>query len=213
MRSLMGQGLIGLALLGAALAAASPAQAQKKGQGAVDIDPQNRGLVAGTGIEMRDIIGMSDRIVRDLLQRQDIVGTPVPPRVILEGSRIRNQSSQRIDTDLFSDQLRAQMIRAAAGKMRFLSRENIQDVMEERELKRQGQTDVGTRGMTKAVAGTDYRLIGRITSQDSRNNTTGMTQRAIQVIFELIDMETTETVYISEPFVVVRASRDDVVYR
>ena len=40
-----------------------------------------------------------------------------------------------------------------------------------------------------------------------------MTQRAIQVIFELIDMETTETVYISEPFVVVRASRDDVVYR
>jgi hypothetical protein len=213
MRSLMGQGLIGLALLGAALAAASPAQAQKKGQGAVDIDPQSRGLVAGTGIEMRDIIGMSDRIVRDLLQRQDIVGTPVPPRVILEGSRIRNQSSQRIDTDLFSDQLRAQMIRAAAGKMRFLSRENIQDVMEERELKRQGQTDVGTRGMTKAVAGTDYRLIGRITSQDSRNNTTGMTQRAIQVIFELIDMETTETVYISEPFVVVRASRDDVVYR
>lgn len=206
--------LIGLVLLGAVAAtAAVPATAQKKGQGAVDIDPQNRGLVSGTGIEMRDIIGMSDRIVRDLLQRQDIVGTPVPPRVILEGSRIRNQSSQRIDTDLFSDQLRAQMIRAAAGKMRFLSRENIQDVMEERELKRQGQTDVGTRGMTKAVAGTDYRLVGRITSQDSRNNTTGMTQRAIQVIFELIDMETTETVYISEPFVVVRASRDDVVYR
>lgn len=206
--------LIGLLVMGAVLATtAAPAAAQKKGQGAVDIDPQNRGLVSGTGIEMRDIIGMSDRIVRDLLQRQDIVGTPVPPRVILEGSRIRNQSSQRIDTDLFSDQLRAQLIRAAAGKMRFLSRENIQDVMEERELKRQGQTDVGTRGMTKAVAGTDYRLVGRITSQDSRNNTTGTTQRAIQVIFELIDMETTETVYISEPFVVVRASRDDVVYR
>ncbi len=205
--------LIGLAMVGVVAIAAVPAGAQKKGQGAVDIDPQNRGLVSGTGIEMRDIIGMSDRIVRDLLQRPDIVGTPVPPRVILEGSRIRNQSSQRIDTDLFSDQLRAQLIRAAAGKMRFLSRENIQDVMEERELKRQGQTDVGTRGMTKAVAGTDYRLVGRITSQDSRNNTTGMTQRAIQVIFELIDMETTETVYISEPFVVVRASRDDVVYR
>lgn len=213
MRSLMGLMMRG-AVLGALVAsAATPVAAQKKGQGAVDIDPQNRGLVAGTGIEMRDIIGMSDRIVRDLLQRQDIVGTPVPPRVILEGSRIRNQSSQRIDTDLFSDQLRAQLIRAAAGKLRFLSRENIQDVMEERELKRQGQTDVGTRGMTKAVAGTDYRLVGRITSQDSRNNTTGMTQRAIQVIFELIDMETTETVYISEPFVVVRASRDDVVYR
>ncbi len=205
---------IGLIMLAAVMgAAANPAMAQRRGQGAVDVDPQNRGPVSGTGIEMRDITGMSDRIVRDLLQRTDIVGTPVPPRVILEGSRIRNQSSQRIDTDLFSDQLRAQLIRAAAGKLRFLSRENIQDVMEERELKRQGQTDVGTRGLTKAVAGTDYRLVGRITSQDSRNNTTGMTQRAIQVIFELIDMETTETVYISEPFVVVRASRDDVIYR
>lgn len=205
--------LLGLCAVAVLLSTGANAQNPKKGQGAVDIDPQNRGLVSGTGIEMRDIIGMSDRIVRDLLQRPDIVGTPVPPRVILEGSRIRNQSSQRIDTDLFSDQLRAQLIRAAAGRMRFLSRENIQDVMEERELKRQGQTDVGTRGMTRAVSGADYRLIGRITSQDSRNNTTGMTQRAMQVVFELIDLETTETVYISEPFVVVRAQRDDVVYR
>ncbi len=204
---------LALILLAAATALAPADAAPRRGQAAVDVDPQNRGPVSGTGIEMRDIIGMSDRIVRDLLQRADIVGTAVPPRIILEGSRIRNQSSQRIDTDLFSDQLRAQLIRAAAGKLRFLSRETISDVAAERELKREGQTDVGTRGMTRAVAGSDYRLIGRITSQDARNNSTGMTQRSTQVVFELVDMETTETVYISEPFVVVRAQRDDIVYR
>lgn len=192
---------------------AESAYAQKRGARSVDIDPQSRGLVSGTGIEMRDIISMSDQIVRDLMQRSDIVGTTVPPRIILEGSRIRNQSSQRMDTDLFSDQLRAQLIRAAAGRLRFLSRENIEDVMNERELKDRGQTDVGTRGMTRAVAGADYRLVGRITSQDARNNSNGTTQRAMQVVFEMIDLETSETVYISEPFVIVRAQRDDVIYR
>lgn len=35
----------------------------------------------------------------------------------------------------------------------------------------------------------------------------------MQVIFELIDLETSETVYISEPYVIVRAQRDDVIYR
>ncbi len=187
--------------------------APKRGQPAVELDPNSVGTVSGTGIEMRDIIGMADRIVRDLLQRPDIANAPKPPRIILEGSRIANKSSQRLDTDMLSDQLRSQLLRAAAGRMRFLSRENIQDVMAERELKREGQTDVGTSGMTRAPAGADYRLVGRITSQDARNNTTGAQQRAMQVVFELIDLETSETVYISEPYVIVRAQRDDVIYR
>ncbi|MBU6166272.1 MAG: penicillin-binding protein activator LpoB [Alphaproteobacteria bacterium] len=200
-------------LLLLAATAATPALAQRRGQGAVDVNPMAPGPVSGTGIEMRDIIAMSDTIVRDLMQRADITGTAVPPRIILEGARIRNQSSQRLDTDLFSDQLRSNLMRAAAGKLRFLSRESIQDVLDERDRKRQGQADVGTRGLTKAVAGGDYRLIGRITSQDARNNDNGMTQRATQVVFELVDMENAETVYISQPFVVVRAQRDDIVYR
>ena len=196
------------------LAATQPAiSAPKSGQPAVELDPNSVGQVSGTGIEMRDIIGMADRVVRDLLQRPDIANAPKPPRIILEGSRIANKSSQRLDMDMLSDQLRSQLLRAAAGRMRFLSRENIQDVMDERELKRQGQTDVGTSGMTRAPAGADYRLVGRITSQDARNNTTGAQQRAMQVIFELIDLETSETVYISEPYVIVRAQRDDVIYR
>jgi hypothetical protein len=209
MQKFFGSAVVAVAVLLSAPALGAP----KRGQPAVDLDPNSRGLVSGTGLEMRDIIGMSDRIVRDLFQRPDIVGTPTPPRIILEGSRIQNKSSQRIDTDLLSDQLRSQLIRAAAGRMRFLSRENLGIVAEERELKREGQTDVGTRGLTRAVAGADYRLVGRITSQDARNNSTGMQQRGMQVIFELIDLETTETVYISEPYVILRAQSDDVVYR
>lgn len=196
------------------VAVATPAVAGKKdGHAAVDLDPSSRGAVSGTGIEMRDITGMSDRLVRDLLARTDIIGTGKPPRIIVDSSRLINKSSQRLDTDMISDQLRAQLMRAAQGRLRFLSREAMEDVQAERELKRKGQVDVATRGMTHAVAGSDFKLTGRITSLDSRNNTTGMMQRSMQVIFELIDLESSESVYISEPFVIQRAQADDVVYR
>lgn len=205
---------IDLVVLSVLLVSAGPALAGKKdGHAAVDLDPSGRGAVTGTGIEMRDIIGMSDRLVRDLLARTDIIGTGKPPRIIVDSSRLINKSSQRLDTDMISDQLRAQLMRAAAGRLRFLSREAMEDVMAERELKRHGQVDVATRGLTHAVAGSDFKLTGRITSQDSRNNNTGMQQRSMQVIFELIDLETSESVYISDPFVILRAQSDDVVYR
>ncbi len=205
--------IICLAGLAISLVAAPSFAGKKDGHAAVDIDPSSRGAVSGTGLEMRDIIGMSDRLVRDLLARTDIIGTGKPPRVIVDSSRLINKSSQRLDTDMISDQLRAQMMRAAQGRMRFLSREAMEDVANERELKRKGQVDVATRGMTHAVAGSDFKLTGRITSLDSRNNNTGMTQRSMQVIFELIDLESSESVYISEPFVIQRAQSDDVVYR
>jgi len=206
--------LHGLAGALALVLAISPVTAKKNsGHEAVDLDPAGRGIVTGTGLESRDIVGMADRLVRDLLQRPDFVQAAKPPRIIVDSSRLVNKSSQRLDTDMISDQLRAQLMRAAAGRIRFLSRENLQDVMDERELKRSGQVDVATKGMARAVSGSDYKLTGRITSLDSRNNNTGMTQRAMQVVFELIDLETSESVYISEPYMILRAQGDDVVYR
>lgn len=206
--------LLGCVGAAAMVLTATPGLAKKKdGHAAVDLDPSGRGLVTGTGFESRDLIGMADRLVRDLLQRPDIVGTATPPRIIVDSSRLINKSSQRLDTDMISDQLRAQLMRAAQGRMRFLSREAMEDVMAERELKRAGTVDVATRGLAKAVAGSDFKLTGRITSLDARNNNTGMMQRSMQVIFELIDLETSESVYISEPYVTLRAQGDDVVYR
>ena len=206
-----------LAICGLALAtsvAFAPAFAGKRdAQAAIDLDPSGRGAVTGTGFETRDFIAMADIVVRDLLQRPDFVQAAKPPRVIVDSSRLINKSSQRLDTDMISDRLRAQLMRAAAGRIRFVSRENIQDVMDERELKRSGTTDVATKGLARATAGVDYKLVGRITSTDERNNETGMQQRGMQVVFELIDLETSESVYISEPYATLRAVRPDVVYR
>lgn len=201
-----------MAILGGTLIAGGAAAAPKA-MPPQQIDPSSAMANMGTGFGVNDFSAMADQVVRDLFQRPDIMNSPKPPRIILDGSRILNKSSQRLDTDMIADRLRAQLIRSAQGRLRFLSRENLDIVAEERELKREGQTDVGTKGLTRAVMGADYRLVGRITSQDARSSTTGVQQRSMQIVFELIDLESTETIYISEPYVTVRAQRDFDVYR
>lgn len=191
------------------------AEAKKNNNGmqATELDPTSRGIITGIGIESRDIDAMADMVVRDLMTRPDLVGTGTPPRIVVDSEKFINQSSQRIDRDMITDSLRSSLSRAAAGRMRFLSRESMDIVLRERELKRSGQVDVGTRGMTRAVAGSDYKLIGRMTSLDQRNLQTGRDQRRTQILFEIVDLESGELVWTSQPYVILRAAGDDVVYR
>lgn len=199
----------------AGLAMGSPAHAgpNRKGTQAMELDPNGRGAISGIGIESRDIDSISDRIVRDLIARPDIVGPGKPPRVVVDSSRFRNDSMQRIDANMITDALRASLNRAAQGKVRFISRESMAIIMQERELKRSGTADAGTRGMTEGIAGLDYQMIGKMTSLDNRDSKTGLMQRRTQIIFELVDMETAEIPWTSEPYVILRAAGDDVIYR
>lgn len=179
----------------------------------MELDPTGRGSISGVGIESRDIDMMSDRVVRELMSRPDLVKPGVPPRVVVDSEKFINNSSQRIDRDMITGSLRAQLNRYAAGRIRFISRESMDIVMRERELKRTGVVDVATRGMTRAAAGVDYQLIGRMTSLDSRDGRSGLVQRRTQVLFELVDLETGEIPWTSEPYTILRAAGDDVVYR
>lgn len=186
----------------------------RKGTQAMELDPGSRGAVSGIGIESRDIDAMADLVVRDVLTRPDILGTGAPPRIVVDSEKFFNNSAQRIDRDMITSALRASLSRAAAGRLRFVSRESMDIVMRERELKRSGTADVGTRGLTRAVSGLDYQLIGRMTSLDSRDmGKSGLTQRRTQVIFELVDMETGDLPWTSEPYVILRAAGIGVQYR
>lgn len=201
----------------ACLAASGPVLAKSKNEGtqAMELDPNGRGAISGIGIESRDIDSISDRIVRDLIARPDIVTAGRPPRVVVDSEKFRNDSTQRIDRNMITDALRASLNRAAAGRIRFISRESMDIIQRERELKRQGQADVGTRfiGVNQGFAGVDFQMIGKMTSLDNRDSKTGIMQRRTQIIFELVDLETGEIPWTSEPYVILRAAGDDVVYR
>lgn len=206
-----------LAMTGLMVLATSPAEAQSsrktdKGMAAKDIDPSGRGVISGVGIEGRDIIAMTDRMMRDMLSSPQLAGRATAPRVIIDDQYFRNDSSQRINKAMITDRLRVGLNRAAQGRMLFVGREFADMVAQERALKRDGVTDAGTTGLTHAQAGADFRLTGRISSLDTAQTKTGVVQRYNQIIFEMIDLENGITVW-SNVYEFERAAADDLVYR
>jgi hypothetical protein len=176
------------------------------------VDTSVQGPVAGVGIESQDIEAMSDKMARDLLATPQIAGRSVPPRIILDDSDFQNVGSQAFDKGMITDSLRVRLNRAAQGRMVFLDRAHMGSVQAERDLKRSGVTDVGTTGLTRAVAGSDFKLTGKIRTENVGNNSTGMRQRRTQVTFEMTDTESDVLVW-SNDYTFQKASADDITYQ
>lgn len=201
--------LVGLALTSGC---AASRLAHADGYAAVELDPKVKGPVSGVGIEGQDVVAMTDEMVRDMLATPVLAGRSRPPRVIVDGEYFSNDSSQALNKNAITDRLRVALNRSSQGRMTFVGRTYARMVQEERDLKRAGVTDVGTVGLTKAQAGGDFRLGGRISSLDSRSNRSGLVQRYNQIVFEMVDLETSEIVW-SGMYEFARAAADDVVYR
>ena len=182
------------------------------GVAATTLDPGTRGPVSGVGIESHDIVAMTDQMMRDMLGSGRLAGQVPPPRVIVDSSHFVNDSAQPINKNLITDRLRVSLNRSAQGRMNFVGRQYARMVDEERALKRQGVTDVGTIGLTKAQMGADYRLGGRMASTEGRSPRSGLVQRYNQITFEMVDLESGEIVW-SGIYEFARSAADDVVYR
>ena len=137
---------------------------------------------------------------------------PRAPRIIMDTEYFKNESTQRINKNLIVDRLRINLQRASNGRLAFLSRESAAMVQAERDLKRDGVTDTGTTGLTKAQAGGDFRLAGRISTLDSRSASNGAVERYTQLTFELIDLETGLIAW-SNQYEMKKGGHDDAIYR
>lgn len=176
------------------------------------VDVGDPGMVSGVGIESQDIVGMTDKMMRDMLSNPTVAGATTPPRVIVDSEHFANESSQRINKNLIVDRLRVELARAANGRMMFVAREHAGMVAQERDLKRAGYVDVATTGLARAQAGADYRLTGRITSLDGLDRSSGTAQRYNLITFEMIDLETGLIVW-TNSYEFKKAAQDDVIYR
>lgn len=193
----------GLILAGCSAPASKPVTYQ---------DVNATGLVAGVGVESQDITSVTDVMVRDILATPEIVKRDKAARVIIDEAYFQNESSQRINKNLLVDRLRVNLQRASKGKLLFVSRESAAMVEQERDMKRQGKTDAGTVGLSNALAGADYRLAGRINSLDARSAANGSVERYTQITFELIDLESSLSVW-SNFYEFKKAGQDDAIYR
>lgn len=205
----------GILALGTALTACTPQSVinNTAGKPSTYVDVQDTTpAVAGVGIESQDVVAATDQMVRDMLTNPVLAGQQTPPRVIVDSQYFVNESTSRINTNTITDRLRVNLNRAANGRMVFVARQNIAMIEAERDLKREGKVDGGTIRKTKATAGADYRLTGRITSEDATSTRTGAHSRSSQITFEMVDLELGTIVW-SGLYEFKKVAQDDVLYR
>jgi len=183
-----------------------------RGQPTLMEDPQTTGAVAGVGVESQDIISITDKMMRDILATSAITQHPEPPRVVIDSSYFRNESSSVINKNLFTDRLRIELNRAAAGKMVFLARHQSGMTENEYKLEQEEVVTEGTQGETKQALGYDYRLGGRIASLDMVDPKKGTMSRYHQITFELIERGSGVIVW-SNIYELKKSAQDDIIYR
>lgn len=201
--------LIGVSVI--AISGCMPSVPRPDGKPAEYSDPRMSGEIDGIGMESQDIIGMTDKMMRDMLANPRLSSSERPLKVIIDAEYFYNESSTRVDKNMITDRLRVNLNRAAKGRMVFVGRHYSDMVEKERQLKRQGVVS-GGRSYSEQTYGADYRLGGRITTVDSVKVTTGMASRFTQIIFEMVDLETAEVVW-SGMYDFKKTGQDDVIYR
>ena len=123
------------------------------------VDPDAYGAVEGTGIEARDARAVASEMSRELVDSQVIGSFQGVPRIAV--LPVENRSSQIFDAEILTSLITDTLINNAAGKMAFLNRDDIDEIMREREMKRNGMLDSSG---ASALAGADFFLTGEVRS-------------------------------------------------
>lgn len=203
--------LVGLPLLHACASAPSAKPPPLPAAAVVYTDVRSPGSVMGVGTDSNDIVAVTDLMVRDILSSPFMAGLAQPPVILIDSERFSLEGTQRLNKALVIDRLRINLQRASVGRLQFVSRAAAADVAQERELKARGVTDTGTRNPQDRVAGLDYRLYGRMATQDKRA-ADGTVERYTQFSFELVDQQRSLSVWANQ-YEFQKTGRDGVTYR
>jgi PBP1b-binding outer membrane lipoprotein LpoB len=173
-----------------------------------EIAPDQPGEVAGTGPESQDLIGVSDKMVRSILAIPEIASATTAPRVAL--LPVTNNSRFPINKNIFLKRMKAYLNSHARGRVVFLARDKMDDVLAERELKRQGLADDAGAPRTSAPRAADYFLTGSLDGMGQAG--AQGTSDYILYTFKLVNAETSEEVW-EDMVEIKKQGFDDIVYR
>lgn len=116
-----------------------------------------------------DLLQLSERMARSILESKVVMGSREPPIVTLAG--VKNKTSDYIDTNAIAGRIRSQLTRS--GNVRFVA--SISEMKNQvDELKRQNQTGLYANQTTSRMGnmtGSRYRVEGEITSIVKQNKT------------------------------------------
>ena len=174
----------------------------------VEMRPDEKGFVGGTGVESQDLVRVSDKIARGILGTPQIAGAPTPPVVVLEP--VLNDTRFPINKNIFLDRIQAQLISKAQGKITFMARERMVALEREREMKRNGQLTSSSNPQVQEFKGADYFLTGKLSGL-STSTKQGVSDYILYT-FQLIDVRTGAIVWGGDDEI-KKQGQTDAVYR
>src|ERR1043166_5893094 len=138
-----------------------------------EMRPDERGFVAGTGVESQDLVAVTDKMARNILNVRQIANAQGTPRVILDP--VVNETRFPINKDI------------------FLARERMAALEKERQLKQSGQVTSSTDPNVVAFKGADFVLTGKL--QGLTTKTAAGTSDYVLYSFQLIDVNTSDIIW------------------
>jgi PBP1b-binding outer membrane lipoprotein LpoB len=173
-----------------------------------EMRPDERGFVAGTGVESQDLVTVTDKMARSILSIPQISRAQVPPSIVLEP--VVNNTRFPINKDIFLNRIRTQLNSKAMGQVSFLDREMIKTLERERELKRSGQVTASADPKLVEFGGADYFLTGKLDGMSTR--TSAGTSDYVMYSFRLTDARTSRIVW-EDVAEVKKQGLEDAAYR
>jgi hypothetical protein len=152
----------------------------------LDPDSEDDALIGTIGSQ--DLRSISMQMAQSLVRIPQIQNASAPPTIAF--TEVVNKSSEIMDTNDFLYKVRTELIKNSGGKMTFLDRDVVQQIMRERQAKSDG---VVTGGEDKPLLGSDYFLAGRVESLDRSMGNARTTY--MRLSFRLTDAQTSAIVW------------------
>ena len=185
-------GLLGPSVLVAMLTGcASSGVKNPSGIGVTEMRADEKGFVAGTGVESQDLVAVTDKMARSILDTPQVRNAQSPPVVVLDP--VMNETRFPINKDMFLTRIQVLLNSKCDKKVQFLARDRLAALERERDLKRSGQVTSSSDPNVVEFKGGDFLLTGKLQSLTTRNSR-GISDYVLYS-FELVDARTTAIVW------------------
>ncbi|HEV8586681.1 MAG TPA: hypothetical protein VGT02_17060 [Methylomirabilota bacterium] len=152
----------------------------------VDVDAPSP--LGDTTTDSQDLRTIAQRMARSLITVQQISRAETPPRIAFLD--VRNRTNQIIDKEIFLNSIRTLLIQHSQGRVVFLDRTRINEIIAERELKRRGVVGASDR---KILSGVDFFLTGELNAIDKVEGSARLTYTRYS--FRLTDAESSDIIW------------------
>ena len=200
--------LIALAIAVLSAGCASTGVKNPSGVGVTEMRPDERGFVAGTGVESQDMVAVTDKMARSILSTPEIANAQGIPRVVLEP--VVNETRFPINKDIFLTRIRTELNTKARNKVRFLAREQMKALERERDLKQSGLVTSSSDPNVVEFKGADFFLTGKLQGMTTR--TSSGTSDYVLYSFQLIDARTSDIIW-EDSAEIKKQGLEDAAYR